>query len=161
AEFEMLRRSSSGSAPFQLCVVAVLLGLWHGQTHAGTDGDFFTLQRPGHLGLSVFASGFGSDTYATTGAGFQLEQSVTRYVGLVGRVSAFQVYQGKGYNSPFVTESTGVRTYERFEGGIDLKPASGLSLVVLGGHDVGNSNATVIEGDFSSWLFPYSPYPVN
>src|SRR5215471_11083304 len=131
----MLRRSSSGSAHFRLCLVVVLLGLWHGKTHAGTDGDFFALQRPGHLGLTVFASGFGSDTYATTGAGFQLEQSVTRYVGLVGRVSAFQVYQGKGYNSPFVSESNGVRTYERFEGGIDLKPESRLSLVVLGGHE--------------------------
>jgi hypothetical protein len=157
----MHRRSSSGSVHFRLCAVVVLLALWHGKAHAGTDGDFFTLRQPGHLGLTVFASGFGSDTYATTGAGFQLEQSVTRYVGLVGRVSAFQVYQGKGYNSPFVTESTGVRTYERFEGGIDLTPGSGLSLVVLGGRDVGNSNAPVIEGDFSSWLFPYSPYPVN
>jgi hypothetical protein len=157
----MLRRSSSGSAHFRLCVVVVLLGLWHGEAHAGTDGDFFALQRPGHLGLTAFASGFGSDTYATTGAGFQLEQSLTRYVGVVGRVAGFQVYQGKGYNSPFVTGSTGVRTYERFEGGVDLKPVSGLSLVVLGGHDVGNSNAAVIEGDFSSWLFAYSPYPVN
>jgi hypothetical protein len=157
----MHRRRSSDSANLRLCAVVVLLALSLGKAHAGTDGDFFTLQQPGHLGLTVFASGFGSDTYATTGAGFQLEQSVTRYVGLVGRVSAFQVYQGKGYNSPFVTESTGVRTYERFEGGIDLTPGSGLSLVVLGGRDVGNSNAPVIEGDFSSWLFPYSPYPVN
>ena len=157
----MLRRSSSGSTNFRLGAIVVLLALWLGKVHAGTDGDFFTLQQPGHLGMTVFASGFGSDTYATTGAGLQLEQSVTRYVGLVGRVSAFQVYQGKGYNSPFVTESTGVRTYERFEGGVDLKPVSGLSLVVLGGHDVGNSNAPVIEGDFSSWLFPYNPYPVN
>jgi hypothetical protein len=157
----MHRRSSSGYVHFRLCAVVVLLALWNGKAHAGTDGDFFTLRQPEHLGLTVFASGFGSDTYATTEAGFQLEQSVTRYVGLVGRVSAFQVYQGKGYNSPFVTESTGVRTYERFEGGIDLTPVSGLSLVVLGGRDVGNSNAPVIEGDFSSWLFPYSPYPVN
>jgi hypothetical protein len=157
----MVRRSSSRSAQFRLCLVIVVLALWRGQAQAGPDGDVFNLQQPGHLGLTVFASGFGSDTYATTGAGFQLEQSVTRYVGLVGRVSAFQVYQGKGYNSPFVTESTGVRTYERFEGGVDLKPVSGLSLVVLGGRDVGNSNAPVIEGDFSSWLFPYSSYPLN
>jgi hypothetical protein len=157
----MLRRSRSRSAVFRLCLFIVVLASWDGRTHAGMGADFFTLQQPGHLGLTIFASGFGSDTYATTGAGFQLEQSVTRYVGLVGRVSASQVYQGKGYNSPFVTESTGVRTYERFEGGVDLTPVSGLSLVVLGGHDVGNSNAPVIEGDFSSWLSPYTPYPVN
>jgi hypothetical protein len=42
-------------------------------------GNFFTLQQPGHLGLTAFVSGFGSDTYATTGAGFQLEQTVIRY----------------------------------------------------------------------------------
>jgi hypothetical protein len=145
----------------QLCLVLGLLGLWCGNTRAGELSDFFSLQKPGHLGLTLFASGFGADTYATTNGGFELEQSVNRYLDLVGRVSSSQVYQGKGYNSPFATESTGVRTFERFEGGIDLKPTSDISLTVLGGHDVGNSNAPVIEGDFSSWWFVYSPHPFN
>jgi hypothetical protein len=59
------------------------------------------------LSLTLFGSGFGSDTYSTTQAGFQLEQSITHYVAAVGRVTAYQVYQGEGYNSPFVTEAVG------------------------------------------------------
>jgi hypothetical protein len=71
------------------------------------------------------------------------------------------VYQGKGYNSPFVTEATGVRTFERLEGGVDLSPTPSILFTLLGGHDVGNSNAALIEGDFSSWWFVYSRHPVN
>jgi len=148
-------------AALWVCLVIGLLVLWRAAAQADTAPDFFILQKPGHLGLTVFFSGFGSDTYATTNGGFQLEQSVTNYLGLVGRVSASQVYQGKGYNSPFVTEATGVRTFERLEGGVDLSPTRSISLVILGGRDVGNSNAPVIEGDFSSWWFVYSNHPVN
>jgi hypothetical protein len=148
-------------AVLQLCLAIGLLGLWRGNAPADALADFFTLQNPGHFGLTAFFSGFGSDTYATTSGGFQLEQSVTRYLGLIGRVSASQVYQGKGYNSPFVTEATGVRTFERLEGGVDLRPTSTISLTLLAGSDVGNSNAAVVEGDFSSWWLVYSHHPVN
>ncbi|HTR47055.1 MAG TPA: hypothetical protein VMM16_06700 [Verrucomicrobiae bacterium] len=128
---------------------------------ARADDDFFTIRQPGHLSLTVFGSGFGSDTYGTTHAGLQLEQTITNYVSAVGRVTAYQVYKGEGYDSPFVTESTGFRTFERFQGGIDIAPIQGISLTVLGGHDVGNANKAVIEGDFTSWLFMHSHHPVN
>jgi hypothetical protein len=144
----------------QFFVAIGLLAFSAGSTRADALPDFFTLQTPGHIGLTTFFGGFGSDTYATTNGGFQLEQSVTRYLGLVGRVSASQVYQGKGYNSPFVTEAIGVRTFERFEGGLDLSIAS-TSLTLLGGRDVGNADAPVVEGDFSSWWFTNSRHPVN
>lgn len=97
------------------------------------DVGVFTIQHPGRLSLTLFGSGFGADTYATTQAGFQLEQSISHYVAAVGRVTAYQVYQGEGYNSPFVTEAVGTRTFERFQGGIDITPVQGVSLVVLGG----------------------------
>lgn len=155
----MMNRGKFGV--LQLFVVMGLLGLSCGNTQADALGDLFALQKPGHLGLTLFVGGFGADTYATTNGGFQLEQSMTRYLGLVGRVSASQVYQGKGYNSPFVTEATGVRTFERLEGGIDLSPTSSTSLTLLGGRDVGNSNAPVIEGDFSSWWLVHTRHPVN
>jgi hypothetical protein len=100
---------------------------------ARADGPgLFTIQQPGRLSLTLFGSGFGSDTYSTTQAGFQLEQSITHYVAAVGRVTAYQVYQGEGYNSPFVTEAVGTRRFERFQGGIDITPVEGVSLVVLG-----------------------------
>ena len=126
---------------------------------AGTD--FVELRRPGHLGLTIFGSGFGSDTYSNTHAGFQLEQSITNQLGAVARVSAWQIYQGKGYDSPFPTGATGVRTFERFQGGVDFTPVHGFSLIVLGGRDVGNSHAAVIEGDFSGWMFLASRHPIN
>ncbi len=131
------------------------------EASADEFADFFKLQTPGHFSLTVFGSGFGADTYVTTHTGFQLEQTITHYVALVGRVTAYQVYQGDGYDSPFVTESTGARTFERFQGGVDFTPVQGVSLTVLGGHDVGNAKEAVIEGDFSSWLFLHSHHPTN
>ena len=142
-----------------IVVIAALSTIVAIDAHA--DDDFFTIRQPGHLSLTVFGSGFGSDTYGTTHAGFQLEQTITNYVSAVGRVTAYQVYKGEGYDSPFVTGSTGFRTFERFQGGIDITPIQGLSLTVLGGRDVGNANEAVIEGDFSSWLFMHSHHPLN
>ncbi len=144
-----------------LIAAALVLLTVHPESWAEDYSDFFQLQTPGHLSLSVFASGFGADTYATTHAGFQLEQSLTRYVGLVGRVTAYQIYQGEGYNSPFQTEATGVRTFERLQGGVDFRLLEGVSLTILGGQDVGNSDAPVIEGDFSGWLFLHSHHPID
>jgi hypothetical protein len=144
-----------------IAAAALALLAFHPQSRAADFSDFFELRKPGHLSLTVFASGFGSETYGTTHAGFQLEQSLTRYVSLVGRATAYQIYQGEGYNSPFVTEATGTRTFERLQGGVDLHPLEGVSLTVLGGQDVGNNNAPVIEGDFSGWLFLHSHHPID
>jgi hypothetical protein len=144
-----------------LAAVVFLLFVFTANAHADGGPGFFELQQPGHLSLTAFGSGFGADTYATTHAGFQLQQTITHYVAAVGRVTTYQVYQGEGYDSPFVTESTGVRTFERFQGGVSITPMLGLSLVVLGGRDVGNSNEAVIEGDFSGWLFLHSRHPID
>ena len=43
----------------------------------------------------------------------------------VGRVTAYQVYQGEGYNSLFVTEAVGARTFERFQGWNRHYPGAG------------------------------------
>jgi hypothetical protein len=158
-----MRADQMSSGRFLLRPVAVALVLLLGSAiNARADGvGLFTIQEPGRLSLTMFGSGFGADTYSTTQVGFQLEQSITHYVAAVGRVTAYQVYQGEGYNSPFVTEVVGTRTFERFQGGIDITPVEGVSLVVLGGHDVGNADRAVIEGDFSSWLFLHSRHPVD
>ncbi|MGH7932989.1 MAG: hypothetical protein ACREQN_07445, partial [Candidatus Binataceae bacterium] len=54
------------------------------------SSGFFQLQEPGQLSLTLFGGGFLSDEYGVTQQGFQLEQSVTRYVALVGRVTGYQ-----------------------------------------------------------------------
>ena len=60
-----------------------------------------------------------------------------------------------------MTEAVATRTFERLLGGIDITPVQEVSLVVLGAHDVGNADAPVIEGDFSSWLFLHSRHPID
>jgi len=82
--------------------------------------------------LTLFGAGFGSDTYSTIQAGFQLEQALL-YVSAVGRVTAYQVTE-RGMQQ---------------------------SLIVLDGHDVSDDDARVIEGDFWSWLFLHSHHPTD
>src|ERR1700730_7658114 len=94
---------SQPSSPWPLrSLAAVILAVIrlnaHRQAHA--DGNFFDLANPGHLSLTLFASGYGSNKYGTTHGGFELEQSVTSYVGVVGRASAYQIYQGTGFDNP-------------------------------------------------------------
>src|ERR1700730_15642233 len=60
--------------------------------------DFFTPANPQHLSLTVFASAIGAESrYAATHEGFQLEQTLNPYIGVVGRVSGYQNYQGSGW----------------------------------------------------------------
>jgi len=123
--------------------------------------DFFDLTSPEHLSLTLFAVGYASDAYLKNNEGFELEQSVTRYVGLVGRFTAYQVYRGDGYDTPFKSDKAGVRNFGRFEGGFDLIPFQGTNLVAFGGQDWGNSNGPVVGGRFSSWLLFHSLHPTN
>jgi len=145
------------SALSLLLLVLLLATDARGDSPAG----FLDLRSPGRIGINLFGSGFGSDTYARTTAGLQIEQSVTHYVNVVARAASYQIYQGKGYDSPFSAGVVGTRTFERFQGGIDLVPLLGTSLTILGGHDVGNSSAPVVEGDFSTWLLFHSTHPIN
>jgi len=51
--------------------------------------------------------------------------------------------------------------FGRFQGGVDFTLCPGTHLYVSGGHDVADSDAPIIEGDFSSWLMLHSEHPIN
>src|SRR5208282_2061996 len=98
-------------------------------TRASTAGalpyaDFFTPANPQHLSLTLFASAIGAESrYAATHGGFQLEQTLNPYIGVVGRISGYQVYQGDGWDSPLTDNPrTRPRNFGVFMGGIDLLP---------------------------------------
>jgi hypothetical protein len=148
------------SAMLIACIVACAALTSAGR---GWCGDFFELQRPSHLSLTLFAGGYGNDQYGNSREGFQFEQSVTRFIGLVGAASAYQVYKGTaGFDNPLSpAHKSSVRNFGVFEGGIDFIPFPGTSLILLGGEDVGDAHAPVIEGDFSSWLRIHTRHPVN
>jgi len=114
------------------------------------------------LSLAVFISGYGSEKYGTTHEGFELQQTVTSQLSLVARATAYHIYQGTGFDNPLLpAPRSSTRNFGRFQGGIDLALLPGVSLEVLGGEDVGDSHAPVIEGDFFSWLRPHSLHPIN
>jgi hypothetical protein len=124
--------------------------------------DYFALETPGHFGATLLGSGFGSDQFGGSHEGVELEQTVTRTIGVVGRMMAYQVYNGNGYDTPIQPDRKGQQfNFGRGEGGIDLRPIEGTSLRVFGGHDFGDSNAPVVDGDFSSWMWLHSMHPVN
>jgi hypothetical protein len=147
-------------------IIAILFAIL--STRASTAGalpysDFFTPASPEHLSLTLFASGIGNESkYAATHEGFQLEQTLNPYIGVVGRVSGYQIYQGAGWDNPLTLHpGTRPRNFGVFMGGIDLLPFQGTSLTVLGGRDVGDSSGARIEGDFSSWISLHSRHPIN
>jgi hypothetical protein len=125
--------------------------------------SFFEFLRPGVLNLTVYGGGFISDQYGTTDQGFQLEHSITKQVGVVGRITGYQLYVGSGFDNPLDpgTGHSARYNFARLEGGFDFKPFEGTYFSILGGRDVGDSNAAVVEGDFSSWLNRKSKYPFN
>jgi hypothetical protein len=51
--------------------------------------------------------------------------------------------------------------FGRFQAGLDLSPWQGFNFVMLGGHDVGDSDAWVVESDISMWLLLASAHPIN
>jgi hypothetical protein len=147
-------------------ILAMLFALVAGQAstgHAFPYADFFTPADPPHLGLTLFASAIGAESrYAATHEGFQLEQTLNPYLGVVGRVSGYQVYQGLGWDNPLSAHpGTRPRNFGVFMGGLDLLPFQGTSLAILGGRDVGDSSGARIEGDFSSWILLHSRHPIN
>jgi hypothetical protein len=125
--------------------------------------DFFDLAVPPSLSATLFGGGFGSDKYGTTQEGFQLEQSLTRYIGLVGRATGYELWVGEGFDNP-LDPGTGHRArvnFGRFQGGLDFAPFAATHIVILGGKDVGDSRATDIEGDISTWVLVHSRHPIN
>jgi hypothetical protein len=124
---------------------------------------FDTIERPGRLDVIGFGGGFVSDKYASTQQGVQVEQSITPYIGAVGRVTGYQLWIGSGFDNP-LDPGTGHYprlNFARFQGGADFSLYPGTHLFVLGGKDVGDSGATSIEGDLSSWWCLHSLHPIN
>jgi hypothetical protein len=136
-------------------------------SQAANYSDLFTIARPGHLSLTVSGEGYGSDAFDSTYEGFEFEQSTNRFLGLIARISIYQVYHGDGFNTPFPFGDTDKfargtpRNFGRFEGGIDLLPFQGTNIAILAGRDVGDSRTPMIEGDFSTWIRLHSPHPIN
>jgi len=129
----------------------------------GAYADFFELARPGSLTATAFGGGFTSAEYATTQEGFQLEQSITPNIALAGRVTGYQLFVEKGFDNPLApgNEQHARYNFGRLQAGLNLEPYPNTHFVILGGGDVGDSNAAVIEGGLSTWLWVYSPHPIN
>jgi hypothetical protein len=137
--------------------------LFPSEIYAQNVSDFFGLKRPPELGITLFATGYANEQAASTYEGFELEQTLTSYVDVVGAASSYQFWKGtSGYDSPLTPAPKGAPyNFGRFEGGLDLIPFQGTSLILLGGYDVGDSRAPVIHGILSSWLNIHSKFPMN
>jgi hypothetical protein len=148
-----------------VAAAAMMLAFSASPAHAQPNPwpDFFQLEKPGHVEATLFGGGYVSDKYGTLQQGFQFEQSVTRYIGVFGRATGYQLWIGGGFTSP-LNPNDGPHArlnFGRLQAGVDLAPFQGTHLFLSGGHDVGDSDAYVFEGDFSTWLFLHSFHPVN
>jgi len=125
--------------------------------------DFFKIPEHGQLTTLGFLGGYGSDKYGTVQEGFQLEQSITRYVGVFGRVTGYQLWIGQGFDSPLEpgTGHSARLNFGRAQGGFDLNLWPGTHFFISAGHDFGDSDAVIVEGDLSSWWFLHSFHPIN
>lgn len=124
---------------------------------------FFQLAKPGVFDAFIFGGGYGNPKYGVIEEGIQAEQSVTPYLGMVGRVTGYQLWVGDNFDNPLVpgTGHQGRLNFGRMEGGVEFAVYPGTRLFALGGHDVGDSDGTVIEGDLSSWWLTHSRHPIN
>jgi hypothetical protein len=123
---------------------------------------FLELENPGRLSLRLFAVGYGAEKYGTTHAGFEIDQTVTGAVSVIGRAIAYQVYQGSGFDSPLTPgRHSAPRNFGLLEGGASFSPIQGTTFTLLGGDDVGDSDAPVFENDFTSWLWLQSRHPIS
>jgi hypothetical protein len=87
---------------FGLLVFACMLG-WTGNARAQLQDlypGFFQLANPQVLDAILFGGGFGSQDYGSIQEGFQLQQTVTPYVGVVGRITGYQLWVGDHFNNP-------------------------------------------------------------
>jgi hypothetical protein len=125
--------------------------------------DFFSLRQPETFQLVLFGGGYVSDQSAVTQEGFQIEQSITPYIGVFGRAIGYQLFVGHGFGNPLIPDAGTSSRYNfgRFQGGLDLTVFPGAHLYLSGGHDAGDSHGSVIEGDFNSWMFAHSRLPLN
>lgn len=145
-------------------VLTILPALAHAQ-YSFNDiyPDFFKLPKHEQLTVTGFLGGYGSDKYGTIQEGFQLEQSITRYIGVFGRLTGYQLWIGEGFDSP-LDPGSGHKArlnFGRAQGGFDLNLWPGTHFFISAGHDFGQSDATIVEGDMSSWWMLHSFHPIN
>jgi hypothetical protein len=116
-----------------------------------------------HLDATFFGGGLVSEDYYLTDEGIQLEQSITEGIGIVGRVTGYQLWIEKNSTSPLAPSNRIANrlNFGRFQAGFDLSPAPGFNFVLLGGHDIGDSDAWTIESDISMWFMQGSAHPIN
>jgi hypothetical protein len=135
----------------------------HAQWFEDTYPGFFSLQTPGLFKMTQFDGGFASDKYGVLQEGVQAEQSVTPYIGVFGRATGYQLWVRQGFESPLAPGSGSFPrlNFGRFQGGADFTLSPGTHLYISGGRDVADSEASTVEGDFSSWIFLHSRHPLN
>lgn len=141
--------------------LAALILIFGGVASADMFSDFVTPASPGHFTATTFASAYGSPAYGASHEGIELGQTVTRRLGAMIRLSSYQLYHGFAFDTPFAARPGAPFFFGRFEGGVDLNPAYGVHLTLLGGRDFGDSHSTVIEESASGWLGVHSAHPVN
>lgn len=92
----------------------------------------------------------------------QSNQSITRAISLIGRVAAYRVYQGTGFDSPLTPAPRGLRAISvLFEGGASFSPFQSTFFTLLSGENAGDADAPVFENECSSWIWLQSVHPVN
>jgi hypothetical protein len=149
-------------APLAVCFLVLAALGQAGEAAAQDLTQLFKLANPAHLDVRLFATGYGAEKYGTMHEGFELSQTLSGAAALVGRVTSYQIFQGTGFDSPLVPSAhSAPRNFGRFQGGLNLIPFPGASFTLLGGEDVGDSDAPVFENDFSSWQWMHTRHPVN
>jgi len=142
-------------------LLSLLLGFGSTARAQGAS-RFLELQNPGHLSLRLLAAGYGAEKYGTTHTGFEIGQTITPAISIIGRAIAYQVYQGTGFDSPLTPASrSSPRNFGLLEAGASFSPVQGTTFTLLGGQNIGDSDAPVFENDFSSWLWLQSRHPIN
>ena len=163
--------SASAAPPDAVAAIPALQNLGAMDLHdldrfsVATLGQLSRITTPAQpqLTATIFGGGFAAEDYYLTDEGIQLEQSITEGLGIVGRATGYQLWIEKNATSPLAPSNKVVNrlNFGRLEAGFDLSPARGTNLVLLGGHDIGDSDAWIIEADFSTWMFQSSQHPVN
>ena len=131
-------------------------------TTSGGIGPF-TLLSPETLNLVIYGGGFVSANFAATDQGIQANQSITQNIGLIARVTGYQLYINDDYDNP-LDPGKGHEArlnFGRFQGGFDFRFFGDTYLAILGGGDVGDSDAGTAEVDLSRWLIQSSQHPLN
>jgi hypothetical protein len=152
---------SFGFMRIALLLVSLIFG-FSSAAHAQGSFRFLELENPGHLSLRLLAVGYGAEKYGTTNAGFEIGQTITPAISIIGRAIAYQVYHGTGFDSPLTPGNhSSPRNFGLLAGGTSFSPIQGTTFTLLGGDNVGDSDAPVFENDFSSWLWLQTRHPLN